>query len=466
MYALPCPRAEGLLAPLSPAAATDWMLALLLAPSDVATQRLAERLQRDPALSLWALRSVAPACCASATFNALAEHLLASGPAALASLTAAAAPLPDAVVMAWADWLDQAAAVQHLLAAQGEPLAQTPACFLLLARNAPGFDETEDLPTGCLDTEPPPDWPQKLQFAQQQLGDNDQENTAVQAALRHASQCRNQFLARSPDAVPALRSLAEKLRERDRLRQDFAQQLEQEKLKAMKELAYGASHEINNPLANIATRAQMLLREETDPERRRKLATINSQAFRAHEMIANMMLFAHPPQLEPETFDLRAVIDQVLKELSPEADRQQIELEQNPRGEPLLLTGDKTHLAASLKALGQNALEAIGSTGRVVYSAQSTLDAAGDYGCEICVVDTGPGIPPEVRRHLFDPFYSGREAGRGLGFGLSKCWRVVELHGGRIEVETDRPEGAAFRIWLPLPPPENGQTAAPPADVH
>ncbi len=77
---------------------------------------------------------------------------------------------------------------------------------------------------------------------------------------------------------------------------DFERRLEEEKLAALVELAYGASHEINNPLANIATRAQVLLREEPHPERRRMLSAIHAQAMRAHEMIADLMLFARPPR--------------------------------------------------------------------------------------------------------------------------------------------------------------------------
>ena len=74
---------------------------------------------------------------------------------------------------------------------------------------------------------------------------------------------------------------------------------------------------------------------------------------------------------------------------------------------------------------------------------------------EIVVADNGPGIPAEARPHIFDPFFSGREAGRGLGLGLSKCWRIVTEHGGRIEVEGNRTgeigrRGARFKIALPL----------------
>ena len=89
---------------------------------------------------------------------------------------------------------------------------------------------------------------------------------------------------------------------------EYQHQLETEKLAAMKQLAYGASHEINNPLANIATRAQTMLGDETHPEKRSKLATIYQQAMRAHEMISDMMLFAHPPATCIATVSLRQVM--------------------------------------------------------------------------------------------------------------------------------------------------------------
>ena len=71
----------------------------------------------------------------------------------------------------------------------------------------------------------------------------------------------------------------------------------------------------------------------------------------------------------------------------------------------------------------------------------------------IRVADEGPGIPPEVRPKIFEPYYSGREAGRGLGLGLSKCWRIVTLHGGVIEVGGGEAMGTTFTIWLPLARP-------------
>jgi signal transduction histidine kinase len=105
----------------------------------------------------------------------------------------------------------------------------------------------------------------------------------------------------------------------------------------------------------------------------------------------------------------------------------------------------------ALRAVCVNALEALGAGGHVDVSAEQVSDVPGEDGdwVRIQVSDTGPGISAEVRRHLFDPFFSGREAGRGLGLGLSKCWRVVDCHQGRIGVSSESEKGTTFTILLP-----------------
>ena len=222
----------------------------------------------------------------------------------------------------------------------------------------------------------------------------------------------------------------------------------------MRELAYGASHEINNPLANISARAQTLLQDEKDPERRRRLAAINSQAFRAHEMIADLMLFARPPQPRPQTVDLVALADDVLARLRDEAAAQHTELARTGESTPLPAAVDPTQFRVALRALVVNALEAVAEGGhvevtlrRVVGKGSGGRAATGTI--EIVVADDGPGIAPEMRTRLFDPFFSGREAGRGLGLGLSKCWRIVTGHGGRVELAGRAVRGATFFVSLP-----------------
>jgi signal transduction histidine kinase len=103
---------------------------------------------------------------------------------------------------------------------------------------------------------------------------------------------------------------------------------------------------------------------------------------------------------------------------------------------------DATQIAVALRALVDNSVEAIGQHGEIVV----TVRRAGE-SVEIIVRDTGPGISPVAGEHMFDPFYSGREAGRGLGFGLSKCWRIATDHGG--EVLVGKGPGGCFTLRLP-----------------
>jgi signal transduction histidine kinase len=238
----------------------------------------------------------------------------------------------------------------------------------------------------------------------------------------------------------------------------FEERLEQEKLEALKELAYGAGHEINNPLANIAARAQTLLEDERDPERRRKLVAIHRQAMRAHEMIADLMLFARPPQMNIAEFDLGRVVRAVLDETREFGAERGIELTFEAGEGPVVISGDETQLGVAVGAVVKNAIEAVGAGGHVGIAVRRST-AGDETWAEIIVRDDGPGISAEVRRHLFDPFFSGREAGRGLGFGLSKCWRIVTQHGGSVVVNSVGGAGAEFTISLPL----NSAPCGPPS---
>ncbi|MBM4003812.1 MAG: HAMP domain-containing histidine kinase [Planctomycetes bacterium] len=224
--------------------------------------------------------------------------------------------------------------------------------------------------------------------------------------------------------------------------------LEQRKLSALRELAYGASHEINNPLANISTRAQSLLRDERDPDRRRKLATIHTQAMRAHEMISDLMFFAKPPALRPVRLELAGMLASAVTESSSDAVHQGTALEHQTGPAGLSVVADGDHLMSCLRSLVRNALEALGEGGRIVL----TCRQADDSFVEVTVSDNGPGLSDAARQHAFDPFYSGREAGRGLGFGLAKCWRVVGMHGGEVSITSAAGRGTIVTLRLPVVP--------------
>lgn len=214
------------------------------------------------------------------------------------------------------------------------------------------------------------------------------------------------------------------------------------KLGALKQLAYGLSHEINNPLANISTRAQQLQRGEDDPTRAAVLQRIVDQVYRAHEMIADLMFFAHPPAADPQSCDLNELIGAVTEEFRDEAARQAIRLEVETSEQPALASVDGQMIGEALRALIRNSIDAIGCEGTIVVSV-----VPNESRLLIHVADSGPGLSPQAREHAFDPYFCGREAGRGLGLGLCRVYRIAKLHHGEISL-TGGPTGCVATITL------------------
>jgi signal transduction histidine kinase len=228
-------------------------------------------------------------------------------------------------------------------------------------------------------------------------------------------------------------------------RRRFDRAVVEARLEGLRELAYGAGHEINNPLANIASRAQALLLDEADPERRRRLATIVDQSFRARDMIGGLMLFARPPKPRPEAVDVSGLVAAAIEAVRPVAAARGARLEYSPLPVPLDVVVDRVQIEEVIRVVAVNSIEAVSAGGRVVLSVMR----AEDGGCEIAIADDGRGMTAEALRRAFDPFYSGREAGRGIGLGLPKAWRLVEANGGGILVDSRPGQGTRVAIRLP-----------------
>ncbi len=223
--------------------------------------------------------------------------------------------------------------------------------------------------------------------------------------------------------------------------------LRDEKLASLKRLAYGASHEINNPLSNIASRAQALLVDETNPDRRHELATIYAQAMRGHEMIADLMLFARPPVPQFASYRLGDIAADSLRQMLPAARQQHTVLKLEAPETEIELQADAAQLTLALCALVRNALEALQKGGQIVIILAESAESA-----IMSVQDDGPGIPAEAIDVIFDPFHSGREAGRGLGFGLTKCWTIAQVHGGNVYVDPSVAPRTKIVLEIPLSP--------------
>jgi signal transduction histidine kinase len=210
------------------------------------------------------------------------------------------------------------------------------------------------------------------------------------------------------------------------------------KLEAMAEFAAGAGHEINNPVATIAGRSALLLKTETDPERRRILETIGGQAYRIRDMIGDAMTYARPPEPVCEEFEPAADILQISQNLRQQFPHKQVTIETS-LDESMKLNADREQFRVVVSCLIKNSFEAISDEGNIRVELSRAADSSdqdtpqSSSYIRFAVSDNGVGLSETEREHLFDPFYSGRQAGRGLGFGLSKCWQILKLHGGTIE---------------------------------
>ncbi|HMP60507.1 MAG TPA: HAMP domain-containing sensor histidine kinase, partial [Gemmatales bacterium] len=228
-----------------------------------------------------------------------------------------------------------------------------------------------------------------------------------------------------------------------------------ERLAALAEFAAGASHEINNPLAVISAQAQHLLRDEESPERVAGLRRIVAQCQRIHRVLRDVMLYARPPQPQAQAIRLEQVTKDVVRKLAELARERGVTLELGP-GLRQRLLADAELIDLALTCLVQNGIEAAPKSGWVRISAAEPAEGL----IAITVADSGSGLAPALLESCFDPLFSGRQAGRGLGMGLSKVWRIAQLHDGTIHVRSEPGQPTEFVLTLPLRP-ARGRTTLP-----
>ncbi len=227
-----------------------------------------------------------------------------------------------------------------------------------------------------------------------------------------------------------------------RLRADWNAELRDAKLAGLAEFAAGASHEINNPLGVIAGHAQMLLKHEFDPDRRRQLASILRQTERVHDLLRGTLHFARPPAAKPGVGRVSPLLAVCVADHAAEFAARGVELTVEA-DEATTVAGDPEQVRRTVAQLLRNALDAAPAGGRVRIWAESSGDRV-----LIRVADSGGGPNPEVVPHLFDPFFSGKSAGRGRGLGLSIAWRLARQNGGDLRFDPTPAEPSRFTLSL------------------
>jgi PAS domain S-box-containing protein len=260
----------------------------------------------------------------------------------------------------------------------------------------------------------------------------------------------------APDGVLAMAFITD-ITERKRAEAQLQRQREvlyqNEKLAALGTLSAGIAHEMNNPLGIMTTRIEvMLLDAETQqrpPQVLEDLQVLHRASQRVARIAAGLRSFARQSAGEPSPIDLNTIVDEGLllmqKPLGAENIRVLAELD---RTLPPLL-GDPNALHQVLMNLLTNAREAMASGGGEIRI--ETARAERPDWIRLRVADTGPGIPPEDITKVFDPFYTTKRTGTGLG--LSVTYGIIREHGGTVDVTSQPGAGTAFTLEFPVAAP-------------
>jgi signal transduction histidine kinase len=252
----------------------------------------------------------------------------------------------------------------------------------------------------------------------------------------------------------ALRAKVDELtRATERLTQAQAHLARSERLASVGRLAAGIGHEIGNPIAAIMGMQELLLGGDLPKETELDFLTrMKSETERIHTVLRDLLDFARPEQAASASLGVPSasvpnVVDDVLALVGPQKTFRDIDVKTEilPDLPPVSLAAPR--LTQVLLNLLLNAADAISATKtRCAIVVRAREDGA---RVRIEVEDDGPGIAPEVRANLFEPFVTTKEVGAGTGLGLAVCRGLVEAAGGTIELDPDHAPGARFVITLP-----------------
>jgi len=215
-------------------------------------------------------------------------------------------------------------------------------------------------------------------------------------------------------------------------------------LAALGELAASLAHEIRNPLSAVSGSFQMLVARPDLNEEDRSLADIAMREMaRMERLVTDMLEYARPRDPDRRVVDLGAVVGEVVRAflMGTEAEVRNVEFAAD---DAVFACADHAQIRQVVWNLLRNAAQVTDDDGTIYVA----VERGEDPGVAIiAVADDGPGIPERERARIFDPFYSTRE--RGLGLGLAICRRIVDAHGGEIRVEPGDDGGTVFEIRLP-----------------
>jgi len=260
----------------------------------------------------------------------------------------------------------------------------------------------------------------------------------------------NPFVSENRRQAKRYRLLAEELAVTNRrLEQAQEEARRSERLAALGQLTAGLAHEIRNPLAVIKGSAETLTRrlQSSDPLTTEVAGYITSEVNRLNTVVTRFLNFARPLKLEKSPTQIPPLLDRALKVAAERWPEIRVEVTRQYSDDLAEMNVDPDLCEQAFANLVLNAYEAMKETGGKLTVSIGSANSDGKRGVEIDIEDTGPGVPPELREQIFNPFFTTKK--EGVGLGLSLVSKIVDDHRGWIRVSGEPGKGARFRVFLP-----------------
>jgi signal transduction histidine kinase len=249
-----------------------------------------------------------------------------------------------------------------------------------------------------------------------------------------------------------------------RVRAAHARARRAERLAELGSMTRGLAHEIKNPLSTIGLNVQLLSEAVEDlalePEQRdpmlRRLGSLGREAERLRGILTDFLEYAGELRLDARRADLNAVIDELVDFFLPQAEAQSVRVRIDLTGGELWAWFDPPQIKQAVLNLVLNAVQAMstqpeGRPRELMVRTARSVDERREQVAVLHVIDTGPGIEPASLPKIFDPYFTTKSGGTGLGLPAAR--RIVEAHGGRLEVHSEAGRGTDFQVVLPAEPP-------------
>jgi nitrogen-specific signal transduction histidine kinase len=267
----------------------------------------------------------------------------------------------------------------------------------------------------------------------------------------------NRFVVENRRQVARYQALSETLEETNRqLQRAEADARRSERLAALGQMSAGLAHEIRNPLGVIKGSAEMLVKQLKDaqPLASELAGYISSEVNRVNALVARFLDFARPSNLDLRPHQIPGILDRALETVQTHLPESRVRVERHyAAGAPDALV-DEQMCESVFVNLVQNAYQAMDTASdgreRVLRLSIAREISSGRDGVGVIVADTGPGVPVELREQIFNPFYTSKKD--GVGLGLAIVAKILDGHRGWIKLEDDPAPGAHFHVFLPSAP--------------